>query len=85
MKDIVIEYAVTYIECGDGTDGRPRCLGVYKSRDMAVKALEADMKTYAKSIGGESSSFDWKVWKEEDDEERCVWNINEVEVEAKES
>lgn len=77
MKRTVVMYAVTAIDNGDSCDGRPRCLGVFKTRSEAVKYIEADIENY-EDKGSEVNYDDWTAT-------TCVWNLNEVSVEAVET
>lgn len=73
------KHVVTYIEYGDGADGRSRALGIYDTREEAEQAIEKDMDTYGESLGIYYSE-DWGVWGSPDDKWKygCAWNINEV-------
>ena len=77
------KHIVTYIDYGDGADGRPRALGAFNNLDDARKAIEEDMKNVAKDNGYKLLSPDtWEVWYDEGYEWEwgCVWNINEIEL-----
>ncbi len=78
------KYAVTYVEYGDGVDRRPRCLGVFETREKAVKELEADMERYSNSVPSAGIFMDydgWGVWADEESKFQlgCAWNVNEIE------
>lgn len=78
------KYIVTYVDYGDSVDGRPRRLGVFDTREKAIKELKADMKTYAKSLDSEEVFMDydgWGVWADEEMKFQlgCAWNITEIE------
>lgn len=74
------KHVVTYIEYGDGVDGRPRALGIYDTREEAEKAIEEDMETYGMNNFGIYYIEDWCVWSSPRDKWKngCAWNINEV-------
>ena len=79
------KYAVTYVEYGDSVDGRPRCLGVFDTREEAIKELKLDMETYANSVpsAGVFMDYDgWGVWADEECKFQlgCAWNVNEIEI-----
>lgn len=77
----MMKYAVSYIEYGDGVDGRPRALGVYATKADAEVAIEEDMKTYGARL--ETPCYDdWAVWYSPEDAwvNGCAWNISEIEM-----
>ena len=80
-EETMTKHIVSYIDYGDGVDGRPRVIGVFNSFDEADKAIEKDMKRCAK--GNNYQYFgDWEVWRSEDEkwETGCVWNITSIEI-----
>ena len=79
------KYVVTYVEYGDSVDGRARCLGVFDTREKAIKELKLDMKTYANSDPEAEVFMDydgWAVWADEKSkwQSGCAWNISEIEM-----
>lgn len=76
-----MKYVVSLIEYGDGSDGRPRVLGIYDTKYAAEMAIEQDMYTYGESLGMYCSG-DWCVWRSPYDEweQGCAWNISEIEL-----
>ena len=75
------KHVVTYIEYGEGVDGRSRALGIYDTKAEAEAAIENDMNTYASSL---KTPFydDWCVWRCPEDAwvQGCAWNISEIEL-----
>lgn len=75
------KHIVSYIEYGDGVDGRPRVMGAFNTFEEADKEIEKDMKRCAN--GNNYQYFgDWEVWRSEDEkwETGCVWNITSLEI-----
>lgn len=77
----MMKYVVSYIEYGDGVDGRSRALGIYDTKADAEAAIDKDMKTYGESLGMYYCE-DWCVWRCPEDEwvNGCAWNISEIEL-----
>lgn len=76
-----VKYAVTYLDYGDGTDGRPRCSCICDTKEEADSYVKDDMEEYAKSTGAKFIDWDsYEVWADEESqwEVGCVWNISEV-------
>ena len=76
-----VKYAVTYLDYGDGTDGRPRCYRICDTKEEADFYVKDDMLVYSEAMDAKFIDWDsYEVWADEQSkwEEGCVWNISEV-------
>ena len=77
------KFMAIYVEVGDSSDNRPRVLGVYDSKDDAVRAIIDDMYVW---VDGMNHNDDCES---EIDEDRmiasvgdiyCYWNVEEIQM-----
>ena len=77
------KFMAMYVEVGDSSDNRPRVLGVYDSKDDAVRAIIDDMYVLVDGIDPNDE------YEHEVDEDRmianvgdnyCYWNVEEIQM-----
>lgn len=65
-------YVVTYIDSGETCDGKPRCAGVYKTRQEAEAYVKSDIESYS------DMGYDVDYDSMSCEEAQCEWNIEEI-------
>ena len=77
------KFVAMYVDVGDSSDNRPRALGIYDSKDDAVRAFIDDMYVWVEGMDHDDES------ESEVDEGRmianvgdnyCYWNVEEVQM-----
>ena len=77
------KFMAMYVEVSDSSDNRPRVLGVYNSKDDAVRAIIDDMYVWVDVIDPNDE------YEHEVDEDRmianvddiyCYWNVEEIQM-----
>lgn len=73
-------YVATCVDMGDSSDGRAHVLGVFRDRDSAVAAVNADMELYKTDMEGGYVESTFSIMGESE-EKGCVWNVEECRLE----
>lgn len=77
------KFVAMYVEVSDSSDNRPRALGVYDSKEDAVRAIIDDMYVWVEGMNPNDDC------ESEVDENRmiaivgdiyCYWNVEEVQM-----
>ena len=77
------KFVAMYVDVGDGSNNRPRVLGIYDSKDDAVRAVIDDMYVW---VDGMYHNDEYESEVDEDrmianiGENYCYWNIEEVQM-----
>ena len=77
------KFVAMYVDVGDGSNNRPRVLGIFDSKDDAVRAVIDDMYVWVEGMNPNDE------YESEVDECRmianvgdnyCYWNVEEVQM-----
>ena len=77
------KFVAMYVDVGDGSNNRPRVLGIYDSRDKAVDAVIDDMWVW---VDGMNHNYEYEYEVDEDrmiasvGDNYCYWNVEEVQM-----
>ena len=78
-----MKFVAMYVDVGDGSDNRPRVLGVYDTKEEAVSEIIKDMYVWVEGMDTdgncETEVNEWRMIASVGDN-YCYWNIEEVQI-----
>ena len=78
------KFAALYVDVGDGSDNRPRVLGVYDTKEEAVSEIIKDMYGWVDGMNPngnlETEVNECRMIASVGQDNYCYWNIEEVQM-----
>lgn len=74
-------WVAMFVEIANTTDCKPRALGIFESKELALRAVYTDMSEYILLYGAQANTVDInydKLYADASDC-RCEWSIEQVE------
>ena len=76
------KFVAMYVDVGDGSDNRPRVLGVYDTKEEAVSEIIKDMYGWVEGMNTdgncETEVNECRMIASVGQDNYCYWNIEEV-------
>ena len=77
------KFVAMYVDVGDGSNNRPRVLGIFDSKDDAVRSIIDDMYVWVEGMNP-NDEYEYEVDEgrmiASVDDNYCYWNVEEVQM-----